>query len=59
MCRISFFLYSASDTKVSVYSVSHRLQERLCLVKAIKLFVLHHQEMSCIDDNSLQSDECT
>lgn len=36
---------------------SYRLQEGLRLVKAIKLFVFHHQEMSSIDDYSLQADE--
>lgn len=44
---------------MSVPVSSHRLQEGLGLVKAIKLFVLHHQEMSSIDNNSLQADECT
>lgn len=36
---------------------AYRLQERLGLVKAIKIFVLHHQEMSSIDDYSFQTDE--
>lgn len=36
---------------------SYRLQEGFRLVKAIKLFVLHHQEMSSIDDYSFQTDE--
>lgn len=35
----------------------YRLQERLRLVKAIKLLVLHHQEMSSIDDYSLQTNK--
>lgn len=36
---------------------AYRLQEGLGLVKAIKLFVLHHQEMSSIYDYSFQADE--
>lgn len=36
---------------------AYRLQEGLRLVKAIKLFILHHQEMSSIDDYSFQPDE--
>lgn len=35
----------------------YRLQKRLRLVKAIKLFVLHHQEMSSINDHSLQTNK--
>lgn len=38
---------------------AYRFQEGLRLVKAIKLFVLHHQEMSSIDDYSFQPDEGT
>lgn len=38
---------------------SYRFQEGLCLVEAIKLFVLHHQEMSSIDDYSLQTNKRT
>lgn len=36
---------------------AYRLQEGLRLVEAIKLFVLHHQEMSSIHDYSFQADE--
>lgn len=36
---------------------AYRLQKGLGLVKAIKLFVLHHQEMSRIYDYSFQADE--
>lgn len=36
---------------------AYRLQEGLGLVKAIKLFVLHHQEMSSIHDDSFQANE--
>ena len=38
---------------------SYRLQEGLSLVKAIKLFVLHHEEMSSISDDPLQTNERT
>ena len=44
-------------TDVSLHVSSHRLQEGLRLVKAIKLFVLHDEEMSSVDDYSLQADK--
>lgn len=47
--------YSVAPVTLLVYS--YRLQEGLRLVKAIKLLVLHDQEMSSIDDYSLQTDE--
>lgn len=43
--------------RVTPHVSPYRLQERLGLVETIKLFVLHHQEMSSIDDYSLQTDE--
>lgn len=41
----------------SFHVSSYRLKEGLSLVKAIKVFVFHHQEMSSIDDYPLQTDE--
>lgn len=44
---------------MSLHVSSYRLQERLRLVKAIKLFILHHQEMSSVNDYSLQTNKGT
>lgn len=43
--------------EVSLLVSSYCLQEGLRLVKAIKLFVLHHQEVSSVDDYPLQTDK--
>lgn len=45
--------------ELALHVSSYRLQERLRLVEAIKLFILHHQEMSSVNDYSLQTNKGT
>lgn len=53
MTSADFFFFNEQSNACAFY----RFQEGLSLVKAIHIFIFHYEEVCCINDHSLQTNE--